>query len=115
MRYDPSMNDELNKEPQLPAVLDKAREKQKMKEPSKYKVVLLNDDFTPMDWVVRLLVQYFAKTTDQAGAIMLSVHKTGKGIAGVYTKDIAETKAAIANQVAQQDEHPFHAEVEEDA
>ena len=115
MKYAPGMSDELNKEPQFPVVLEKAKEKQKMKEPSKYKVVLLNDDFTPMDWVVQLLVEYFAKTTDQAGAIMMSVHKTGKGIAGVYTKDIAETKASIANQLAQQDEYPFHAEVEEDA
>lgn len=115
MRYDPNMSDDNTTEPQLPIVREKALEKKKMKEPSKYKVVLLNDDFTPMDWVVQLLVQCFSKSEDQAGAIMMEVHKSGKGIAGLYTKDIAETKAAIANQAAQQDEYPFRAEIEEDA
>lgn len=114
MRYDPEMSNENPLEPQLPIVREKSREKEKMKEPSKYKVVLLNDDFTPMDWVVQLLVQFFGKTEDQAGAIMMVVHKTGKGIAGLYTKDIAETKVTIANQAAQQDQYPFRTVIEED-
>jgi ATP-dependent Clp protease adaptor protein ClpS len=114
MRYDPDMSDDNTAEPQLPIIREKSREKKRMKEPSKYKVVLLNDDFTPMDWVVHLLVQFFSKSEDQAGAIMLEVHKNGKGIAGLYTKDIAETKVTIANQAAQQDGYPFRSEIEED-
>lgn len=115
MRYDPGMNDDLSKEPQLPVVREKEREKKKMKEPPKYRVVMLNDDFTPMDWVVSMLKQFFGKTEEQAGAIMMDVHKKGKGIAGVYPKDIAETKVAIANHASQENEFPFRLEIEEDA
>ncbi len=97
-----------------PIAIEKEREKLDLKEPPRYKVVMLNDDYTPMDWVVAMLQQFFAKTEDQAAAIMMDVHKKGKGIAGIYPKDIAETKVAIANQAAQQEEYPFHLEIEVD-
>ena len=114
MKYSPGMNDEA-REPQLPVVREKEEQKHRMKEPSKYKVVMLNDDFTPMEWVVKLLVEYFGKSTEQANSIMMQVHKGGKGIAGVYTKDIAETKMTIANQASQANEFPFRMEIEPDA
>ncbi len=113
MRYHPNMSDNIQ-EPKLPIIREKSRERKKMKEPPKYRVILLNDDFTPMDWVVHLLVQFFGKSQDQAGAIMMEVHKKGKGIAGVYTKDTAETKAAIANRASQENEFPFRLDIEID-
>ena len=78
-----------------------------MKEPPKWAVVMLNDDYTPMEFVVQLLVNLFRKSTDEAEAIMWDIHKKGKGIAGVYTRDIAETKMLQANATAQKHKHPF--------
>lgn len=91
-------------------VLDE--EKQELEPPKKYKVVLLNDDFTPMDFVVQILVKVFAKAPDQATKIMFDVHKKGKGIAGVYTHDIAETKAQMVSQTARAHDHPLKADLE---
>jgi len=94
-------------------VIERAPEKEKLKEPPKWAVVMLNDDYTPMEFVVELLVRIFRKSADEAEAIMWDVHKKGKGIAGVYTKDIAETKVVQANTIAQQAKHPFRCELEQ--
>lgn len=94
----------------LVPVLD--REEQKLEPPKKYKVVLLNDDFTPMDFVVNLLVQMFGKRQDQANRIMVEVHQKGKGIAGIYSHEIAETKARIACEFAQSAGYPLKADTE---
>lgn len=94
-------------------VLERTPAREKLKEPPKFAVVMLNDDFTPMDFVVLLLVNLFRKSQDEAEAIMLEVHKKGKGVAGVYTKDIAETKVMQANSIAQQHEHPFRCDLEQ--
>lgn len=93
-------------------VLDHAPVKQKLKPPPMYAVVMLNDDFTPMDFVVAVLVNMFRKSSDEAEAIMMDIHKKGKGIAGIFTKDIAETKVRQVNSVAQQQKHPFLCQVE---
>lgn len=95
-------------------VIDREKEKQKEKigPPKMYNVVMLNDDFTHMEFVVELLMKFFGKGMQEAAGIMLEVHKSGKGIAGTYTKDIAETKAAAANAYAQSQEHPFKCTVE---
>ena len=82
------------------------------KEPSMYKVVLLNDNYTTMDFVVSLLEQVFQKTPSEAQQIMLNVHERGAGIAGVYTRDIAETKIALAHQIAQVNEFPLKCTME---
>ena len=84
----------------------------KLKKPSLYKVVLLNDDFTPMEFVVELLELFFGKTRENATRIMLSIHTEGKGVCGIYTQDVAETKAAIVNQYSRDHQHPLLCEIE---
>jgi ATP-dependent Clp protease adaptor protein ClpS len=79
----------------------------KLKEPPLYQVVLLNDDYTPMDFVVHVLEQFFAMDHEKATRIMLNVHMKGKGVCGLYTRDIAETKTAQVNEYSRQHEHPL--------
>lgn len=85
----------------------------KLKKPSLYRVVLMNDDYTPMDFVIHILEQFFAMNKEKATQVMLAVHTQGKGVCGVYTKDIAETKAAIVNDYSRENQHPLLCEVEE--
>ncbi len=82
--------------------------------PKMYKVILLNDDYTPMDFVVLVLKRFFGKTDDEASKIMLDVHKKGSGLAGVYTLEIAEMKVMQANQFSQMNEHPLKSTLEEE-
>ena len=77
-----------------------------------YKVLLLNDDYTPMEFVVAVLEQIFAMQRDRAIALMLDVHRKGVGVAGVYTHEIAETKAAQVVAVARNHEHPLQCTIE---
>ena len=84
-----------------------------LKEPSKYAVVLLNDDFTPMDFVVEVLTRFFQKSKEESERIMLQVHHQGRGVAGVYTYEIAETKVAMVNQFSQEHGHPLKTIMEE--
>ncbi|MDQ2993592.1 MAG: ATP-dependent Clp protease adapter ClpS [Pseudomonadota bacterium] len=79
----------------------------KVKLPSMYLVVLLNDDFTPMDFVVEVIVEFFTKTIERATEIMLQVHFKGKGVCGLYTREIAETKVAQVNAYARSHEFPL--------
>ena len=88
--------------------------KTKLKKPSMYKVVMLNDDFTPMDFVVYLLKTYFNKPQEEASQIMLQVHKKGFGICGVFTYEIAETKVNQTMDLAQQNQHPLQCTIEKD-
>lgn len=76
-------------------------------EPRLYLVLLLNDDFTPMDFVVEILVQLFHLSTEQAERVMLEVHHRGRGACGIFTREIAETRVAQVNQIARQNEHPL--------
>ena len=87
-------------------------EDQDVAPPPRYAVVLLNDDFTPMDFVVAILVKLFEKSAEEAATIMLDVHERGKGLAGTYAHDIAETKAAQVRGIAQANGHPLMAEIE---
>ncbi|MGQ3891911.1 ATP-dependent Clp protease adapter ClpS [Legionella sp. CNM-4043-24] len=73
--------------------------------PKKYKVVMLNDDYTPMDFVVDVLKRFFALSEELATQVMLQVHVVGRGICGVYTKDVAETKIAQVNDYSRCHEH----------
>jgi ATP-dependent Clp protease adaptor protein ClpS len=77
-----------------------------------YAVVLMNDDYTPMDFVIEILQQYFAMNLDQATQVMLTVHYEGKGVAGVYPRDIAETKANQVNNYARSQGHPLLCQIE---
>lgn len=75
--------------------------------PRKYKVVLLNDDYTPMDFVVDVLKRFFSINEELAVKIMLQVHYQGRGVCGIFTRDVAETKVALVNDYARQHEHPL--------
>lgn len=75
--------------------------------PRLYRVLLLNDDYTPMDFVVEVLQGYFRKSETEARLIMLAVHHKGQGVAGVYTRDVAETKVAQVTAHARQAGHPL--------
>lgn len=89
-----------------------AEAKPKLKPPPMYKVVLLNDDYTPMEFVVEILETFFHMTREKATQVMLTVHTQGKGVCGIYTKDVAETKAAQVNQYSRENQHPLLAEIE---
>ena len=86
--------------------------KPELKKPPLYQVVLLNDDYTPMEFVVEVLEVFFGMDRQQATQVMLTVHTRGKGVCGVFTRDVAETKAAQVNDFARQEQHPLLAEVE---
>ncbi len=86
--------------------------KPELKEPSFYKVVLLNDDFTPMDFVVHVLQKFFSKSMEEANNIMMQVHKQGAGVAGVFSHEVAETKVYVVNDYARKSKHPLKATME---
>ena|SRR3990167_5429464 len=78
-----------------------------LKLPKKYKVFLLNDDYTPMEFVVTVLIRFFQLSVESATEVMLQVHCQGKGVCGVFTRDIAETKVMLVNDYARSNEHPL--------
>lgn len=86
--------------------------KPKLKRPPMYKVVLLNDDYTPMDFVVEILETFFSMSREKATHVMLTVHVHGRAVCGIYTRDIAETKAAQVNQYSRENQHPLLCEIE---
>jgi ATP-dependent Clp protease adaptor protein ClpS len=87
-------------------------EKTKVAEPPLYKILLHNDNYTSMEFVVLLLEKVFHKSTAEATRIMLNIHQQGIGIAGVYHKEIAETKVAIVHNLAQKNEYPLRCSIE---
>ncbi len=78
-----------------------------------YKVIIHNDDYTPMDFVVDVLVEIFRKNSAEATQLMLRIHKKGKAVGGVYTFEIAETKVQQVHSLAEQSEYPLRASMEE--
>ncbi|KGJ98684.1 ATP-dependent Clp protease adapter ClpS [Thalassotalea sp. ND16A] len=81
--------------------------KDKVQRPSMYRVILLNDDYTPMDFVVDVLSRFFQMNTDQATQIMLTIHYKGKASCGIFSAGIAETKVAMVSHYAKEHEHPL--------
>jgi len=86
----------------------------KVAEPKRYKVILVNDDFTPMEFVVHILTIYFNLSEEQATRVMLAVHTKGKGICGVFPKDVAETKVVQVNEFARENQHPLLCTMEQE-
>jgi ATP-dependent Clp protease adaptor protein ClpS len=86
-------------------------EKEKLKKPPNYAVLLINDDYTPMEFVVEVLQKFFQKTEDEAQTIMLQVHQKGEAICGIFTREVAETKAARVVQYAQEHQHPLQTRI----
>jgi ATP-dependent Clp protease adaptor protein ClpS len=88
------------------------RDKEELQEPSLYKVLLHNDDYTTMDFVIMILETVFKKDMPEATRIMLNVHNQGVGIAGVYTREIAETKICIVHDMARKNQYPLKCSLE---
>jgi len=86
----------------------------KTKKPSLYKVLILNDDYTPMEFVVHVLERFFAKQREEAVQIMLHVHRRGVGVCGVYTFEVAETKVAQVIELARRHQHPLQCTMEKE-
>jgi ATP-dependent Clp protease adaptor protein ClpS len=85
------------------------------KRPSLYKVLLLNDDFTPMEFVILVLKRFFSKSQTEAEKIMLEVHNQGAGVAGVFTFEVAETKVFLVNEFSRRKRHPLKCIMEKDS
>ncbi|WP_009870572.1 ATP-dependent Clp protease adapter ClpS [Paramagnetospirillum magnetotacticum] len=86
----------------------------KTKKPSMYKVLMLNDDYTPMEFVVHVLERFFNKSREDATRVMLNVHTRGVGICGVYTYEVAETKVTQVMDLARQNQHPLQCTIEKE-
>lgn len=97
----------VDHEKQLEAV------KQRVEPPAMYKVLLNNDDYTPMDFVVEVLMRFFNLDPEKANQIMLTVHYRGKAVCGIYTAEIAETKVMQVNQYARKNQHPLLCSMEQ--
>ncbi len=85
--------------------------KEKVKRPPLYAVLLVNDDYTPMEFVVHVLQKFFEKNEEEAMRIMLQVHEKGQGVCGIFTREIAETKAARVVQYSQEHQHPLQTRI----
>lgn len=86
----------------------------KTRKPTMYKVLMLNDDYTPMEFVVYVLERFFFKNREQATQIMLNVHRRGVGVCGVYTYEVAETKVTQVMDLARQNQHPLQCTIEKE-
>lgn len=88
------------------------RTKPKTKKPAMYKVIMLNDDYTPMEFVILVLERFFSKSQEEANQIMLHVHQKGVGVCGVFTYEVAETKVQQVMDLAKQHQHPLQCTLE---
>ena len=100
--------------PSGPAASVITKVKPKTKRPNLYRVLILNDDYTPMEFVVHVLERFFQKNRDEATRIMLHVHKRGVGVCGVFTYEVAETKVTQVMDLARQNQHPLQCTIEKD-
>jgi len=93
--------------------LEDEKQEEQVKPPKQYQVFIMNDDFSTWPFVIEVLGKFFGKSSEEGHRITQVIHTKGKGLAGTYTKDIAETKAQLMNDYAQSQGHPLHAEAEE--
>lgn len=101
-----------DREPHYQDNLDTQEAKPKLAVPPLYKVIILNDDYTPMEFVVLVLEQFFGKNREQATRIMLHVHQRGVGVCGVYTREVAETKVRQVTIFSGENQHPLQCTLE---
>ena len=113
MNQPPRAAGEKGDEPGL-AVVEAPRVQAKRKKPSLYRVLLLNDDYTPMEFVVQLLEHVFRKSLEEATRIMLHVHHNGVGVCGIYTYEVAETKVVQVMSLARRAQHPLQCTMEKE-
>src|SRR5499426_2973728 len=90
------------------------KSKPKTKKPSMYKVLMLNDDYTPMEFVVHVLERFFSKSREEATQVMLHVHRRGVGVCGVYTYEVAESKVNQVTEFARRNQHPLRCTLEKE-
>ena len=109
-----AMSDDRRRDSGRPQTGVATRTRPKTQKPSMYKVILLNDDYTPMEFVVHVLRRFFHKNDEDAARIMLHVHRHGVGVCGVYPFDVAETKVTQVIDYARRNEHPLQATLERD-
>jgi ATP-dependent Clp protease adaptor protein ClpS len=97
-----------------PATSVVVKTRPRTKKPAMYKVLMLNDDYTPMEFVVHVLERFFQKTREEATRIMLHVHRRGVGVCGVFTYEVAETKVTQVMDLARQNQHPLQCTIEKE-
>ena len=114
MAQTPSRPKNLPRAPESPDGGVLLEERPKTKRPQLFKVIMLNDDYTPMEFVVYVLERFFSKDEAAATQIMLQIHQTGMGVCGVYTLEIAETKVTQTMDLAQKRDHPLQLRLEKD-
>jgi len=112
IRMSENENDRPNDDGPQTGIVIKTRPK--TKRPSMYKVLMLNDDYTPMEFVVHVLERFFAKNREEATRIMMHVHQRGVGVCGVYTYEVAETKVTQVMDLARQNQHPLQCTIEKE-
>jgi ATP-dependent Clp protease adaptor protein ClpS len=107
------MGNRRDEQEEATGVISEPRAERKLEKPKMYKVILLNDDYTTMEFVVYVLQAIFQRTETEAVQIMLHVHKNGSGVAGVYTHEIAETRVVQVETLARHNEYPLRCTMEE--
>jgi len=111
VRRDSDNGNERDNTPDI-GVVTKARTR--TRKPAMYKVLMLNDDYTPMEFVVHVLERFFNKSREESTRIMLHVHRRGVGVCGVFTYEVAETKVTQVMDLARQNQHPLQCTIEKD-
>ena len=107
-------DDDKTDSPDSPNVGVVVKARPKTRKPAMYKVLMLNDDYTPMEFVVHVLERFFQKSREEATRVMLHVHRRGVGVCGVFTYEVAETKVTQVMDLARQNQHPLQCTIEKD-
>ena len=108
------MNPQIPSEPDQGGQVVLERQTQKVEPPKRYQVIMLNDDYTPMEFVIYVLERFFQKSREDATRIMLHVHQHGVGVCGVFTYEVAETKVAQVIETARRHQHPLQCTMEKE-
>jgi ATP-dependent Clp protease adaptor protein ClpS len=111
VRRDSDNGDNRDNTPDIGVV---TRTRTRTRKPAMYKVLMLNDDYTPMEFVVHVLERFFNKSREESTRIMLHVHRRGVGVCGVFTYEVAETKVTQVMDLARQNQHPLQCTIEKD-